>query len=70
MQALRSKTVPVNVADQSQLSLLHELCAVFNIYVDRFAKYPVENIAIQMIKKPIPDDIATILEDRYGSSKD
>ena len=28
MQALRSKTVPVNVADQSQLSLLHELCAV------------------------------------------
>lgn len=28
MQALRSKTVPVNVADQSQLSLLHELCAI------------------------------------------
>ena len=69
MQALRSKTVPVNVADQSQLSLLHELCAV-STYVDRFAKYPVENIAIQMIKKLIPDDIATILEDRYGSSKD
>lgn len=65
MQALRSKTVPVNVADQSLLFLLHELCAV-----DRFAKYPVENIAIQMIKKLIPDDIATILEDRYGSSKD
>ena len=62
MQALRSKTVPVNVADQSLLFLLHELCAV--------STYPVENIAIQMIKKLIPDDIATILEDRYGSSKD
>lgn len=31
MQALRSKTVPVNVADQSLLFLLHELCAVSTI---------------------------------------
>ena len=64
---MHSSQIPIPVIDKRATfpTLLQT-----TLYVDRFAKYPVENIAIQMIKKLITDDIATILEDRYGLFKD